>query len=259
MSSIRRVEGQAGHNAAEVTVVILARDEERTIAEVVAAAAPWCREVIVMDGRSRDATREIARAAGARVVQDPGLGKGAAIRASLTECSTEFIVFMDADGSHDALDIPALVQPLAAGVASLSVGSRFAGGSDELSVSVGQLVRTIGNIMMNIAINKRWHVELTDTLNGFRAVRRTIALNVELTEDTHTIEQEMVMKFLRHGHTVVNVPAHEYCRKFGESHIRIWREWPKFVWCVVVNTAARDRGDRLVDSGKPAGTGADTG
>lgn len=235
-----RTDAASAHDASSVTVVVLARNEERTIADVVRAAAPWCREVVVMDGRSSDATREQARAAGARVVSDPGRGKGAAIRASLTVCSTRFLVFMDADGSHDALDIPVLVGPLAAGEATLCVGSRFAGGSDELSVSVGQLVRTIGNILMNIAINTRWNVQLTDTLNGFRAIHRAAALEIALKEDTHTIEQEMVMKCLRHGHSVVNVPAHEYRRQFGESHIRIWREWPTFVWCVLVNIFVRD-------------------
>jgi glycosyltransferase involved in cell wall biosynthesis len=246
-----RTDAASAHDASSVTVVVLARNEERTIVDVVRAAAPWCREVLVMDGRSQDATREKARAAGARVVSDPGRGKGAAIRASLTVCSTRFLVFMDADGSHDALDIPVLVSPLAAGEATLCVGSRFAGGSDELSVSVGQLVRTIGNILMNIAINTRWNVQLTDTLNGFRAIHRDAALEISLHEDTHTIEQEMVMKCLRHGHSVVNVPAHEYRRLFGESHIRIWREWPTFVWCVLVNIFVRDVRPRQGSSTAP--------
>jgi len=55
----------------------------------------------------------------------------------------------------------------------------------------------------------------------------------------------MVMKFLRYGHLVANAPAHEYKRRFGESHIRIWREWPKFVWCVIENTLARDVHDTV--------------
>jgi glycosyltransferase involved in cell wall biosynthesis len=228
------------YDVSSVSVVVLARNEERTIADVVTAALPLCREVIVMDGRSSDDTAGQAARAGARVVHDPGLGKGAAIRESIGVCETEFVVFIDADGSHDPGDIPALVGALVSGEADLCVGSRFAGGSDELSVSVGQLVRTIGNILMNIAINNRWNVELTDTLNGYRAVRRQSAIAVALTEDTHTIEQEMVMKFLRHGFSVVNVPTHEYRRVYGESHIHIWREWPKFVWCVVKNVVARD-------------------
>lgn len=230
---------ESAYNRERVTTVILARNEEGTIAQAVTDASRWSASVIVMDGRSTDATAANSQECGARVVTDEGRGKGAAIRQSLALCKTEFVVFMDADGSHDPHDIPKLVGPLANGDADLCVGSRFAGGSDELSVSVAQLIRTIGNILMNIAINKRWNVELTDTLNGFRAIRLAAALVVGLKEDTHTIEQEMVMKFLRHGFRVANAPTHEYRRQFGESHIRIWREWPRFVWCVIENIVVR--------------------
>lgn len=229
------------YDRTDVTVVILARNESQSIEEVVRNASAWCNDVLVMDGRSTDRTAEIAREAGARVVSDQGRGKGAALRQSLGLCQTRFVVFIDADGSHDPRDIARLVGRLSELNADLCIGSRFAGGSDELSVSFGQLVRTVGNILMNIAINKRWGVELTDTLNGFRAARRQSAIDVGLQEDTHTIEQEMVMKFLRHGLVVVNEPTHEYKRLFGVSHIRIWREWPKFVWCVVRNIVVRDK------------------
>jgi dolichol-phosphate mannosyltransferase len=193
-----------------------------------------------MDGHSSDGTARIASDAGAAVYTDPGHGKGAAIRDSLNRTSAEVIVFMDADGSHDPADIPRLATVVLSGDADLCVGCRFTGGSDEVSLSVGQLIRTIGNISMNIAINNRWNVKLTDTLNGFRAVRPEAAVQVGLTEDRHTIEQEMVMKFLRHGYRVTNIACHEYSRKFGTSHIHIWREWPLFVWCVLKNVVARD-------------------
>jgi len=223
-----------------VAAIVVARDEERTITDVVTGAARFAHQVHVMDGHSRDRTAELAAAAGASVHLDPGKGKGSAVRASLEIVSADVLVFMDADGSHDVADIPRLAAPIARGEADLCVGSRFAGGSDELSVSVGQLVRTIGNVSMNIAINRRWHVLLTDTLNGFRAVRRDAALRIGLVENTHTIEQEMVMKMLRFGYRVINVPTHEYSRRFGESHIHIWREWPTFVRCVLGNVFRRD-------------------
>jgi len=127
------------------------------------------------------------------------------------------------------------------GQADVAVGSRFAGGSEELSVTFGQLIRSIGNISMKIAINKRWNVELTDTLNGFRAVRRAPMCEIGLRENRHTIEQEMIMCALRHRLRVTNVPTHEYARLHGTSHINIWKEWPLFVWCVLVNLLPRDR------------------
>lgn len=230
----------SAYRGRQVAAVISARNEERTIGEAVAGALPFVHEVIVMDGRSSDRTAAIASSMGARVHTDPGRGKGAAVRQSLTLAGADVIVFMDADGSHDPADIPRLALPVVRGEAELCVGSRFTGGSEELSLGVGQLIRSIGNISMNIAINRRWHVALTDTLNGFRAVDRRAALAIGLRQDRHTIEQEMVMKMLRHGYRVINTPTHEYRREFGESHINIWREWPEFVGCTIANLIPRD-------------------
>jgi glycosyltransferase involved in cell wall biosynthesis len=231
-----------------VAVVIPARNEERTVADVVSKSSRFAREVVVMDGHSSDQTAELARKAGARVMLDPGRGKGSALRASLELVEADVLVFVDADGSHDPADIPKLALPVVKGDVDLCVGSRFSGGSDELSVNLGQLIRSIGNISMNVAINRRWNVQLTDTLNGFRAVRRAAARAVGLREGRHTIEQEMVMKMLRYRYRVQNVPAHEYARQYGKSHINIWREWPKFVWCVIVNLFPRDRPNRVESS-----------
>ena len=218
-----------------VVAVALAKNEEKTIFDLVETARHYVHEVIVMDGHSIDSTVIAAKRAGATVYTDSGLGKGAAIRQSLKITQADVVVFIDTDGSHASSDVPKLALPVVRGEADLCVGSRFTGGSDELSVSVGQLIRTIGNISMNIAINTRWSTQLTDTLNGFRAARRKALLSIGLNENTHTIEQEMVMKMLRKGYRVTNVPTHEYQREYGRSHINIWWEWPRFVWCVIVN------------------------
>jgi dolichol-phosphate mannosyltransferase len=215
--------------------VILARNEERSIGKVVRGVAEFAEEVLVMDGNSRDRTVAEAEAAGAAVHRDPGLGKGSAVRACFPLARGDVVVLMDADGSHDPADIPRLAAPILAGDADIVVGSRFAGGSDELALNFAQLVRTIGNISMNIAINKRFGVSLTDTLNGFKAVRRSVALDLDLKENRHTIEQEMVIQALRRGYRVINVATHEYAREFGGSSINIWREWPNFVWCLAKN------------------------
>jgi len=231
---------QSDYGNCRVAAVILARNEERTIRDVVNGAARFVHEVIVMDGHSNDGTAVVAAESGATVHVDNGKGKGAATRQSLDLVDADVVVFIDADGSHDPADIPHLALPVVHGQADLCVGSRFAGGSDELSVGFAQLIRSNGNILMNIAINKRWNVSLSDTLNGFRAIRRQAALSVGLKENRHTIEQEMVMKMLRHGYRVMNVPTHEYERKYGRSHINIWKEWPMFVWCVITNIARKN-------------------
>src|ERR1700720_493235 len=126
-----------------LTVVILARNEERTIGRIVREVAPFADEVLVMDGRSVDRTAAEAQAAGAVVHQDPGKGKGSAVRRSFALARGEIVVLMDADGSHDPRDIPRLAAPIRSDQADLVVGSRFAGGSAELALTFPQLIPTI--------------------------------------------------------------------------------------------------------------------
>jgi glycosyltransferase involved in cell wall biosynthesis len=212
-----------------VTVVIPSKNEEGLIGEIVDSVRPY-GDVLVIDGHSNDRTREIAAAHGARVVLDGGKGKGQAIRQSLRDATTDIVVFIDADGSHDPRDIPALVAPIAAGDADLVIGSRGRGGSDELHGTVEQLIRYVGSQLIMLAINYRWNVRLTDSQNGFRAIRRDVGLALDLRSNLTTIEQEMLMRALKRGYRVAEVPSHEYERRWGVSKVVVWRLWAAYLW-----------------------------
>lgn len=215
-----------------VTVAIPTLNEAATIADIIAEVAPYCDEVLVVDGHSTDATRTLAEEAGARVVLDPGRGKGAALRFALEKAASDVVVFIDADGSHEASDIPRLVEPLRAGQADMVVGCRMTGGSDELHGDLFKFTRLIGSEIITMIINYRWQVRLTDVQNGFRALRREVGLALGLREDRFAIEEEMVMRALRHKFRVVNVSSHEYRRRQGVSRIVLQRDWFSFIWCV---------------------------
>ena len=73
-----------------VTVVIPAKDEEGLIGEIVDSVRPYADEVLVVDGHSRDRTRDIALEHGARVIQDNGRGKGEALRLSCAKMVPAF-------------------------------------------------------------------------------------------------------------------------------------------------------------------------
>lgn len=214
---------------ATVTVVIPTRNEEGLIGEVVDAVRQY-GDVLVVDGHSTDATRAVAQAHGARVVLDGGRGKGQAIRQSLTETSSDIVVFIDADGSHEPKDIPALVAPIAAGDADLVIGSRGKGGSDELHGTVGQFIRYTGSQLIMLAINYRWNVRLSDSQNGFRAIRRDVALALNLQSDLTTIEQEMLMLALKRGYRVTEIASHEYERRWGVSKVSVSKLWWAYLW-----------------------------
>ena len=191
---------------------------------------PYAGEILVIDGHSRDRTREIATQHGARVVLDNGKGKGEALRMALEVATGDVVVFIDADGSHEARDIPAMVAPILANASDMVVGSRGKGGSDELHGTLGQLIRYTGSQLIMLAINYRWNVRLTDSQNGFRAIRRDVGRNLGLTSNLTTIEQEMLMKALKKGYRVSEIPSHEYERKWGTSKVVVWKLWFAYLW-----------------------------
>ena len=104
-----------------VSVVIPARDEEKTIAAVISAIHPFLGgdrpglvdEVIVVDDGSRDGTVAEAEAAGARVLSIDGDGKGGAMRAGVNVAIGDIIVFLDGDVANMRPDyLPRLIGPL---------------------------------------------------------------------------------------------------------------------------------------------------
>jgi glycosyltransferase involved in cell wall biosynthesis len=215
--------------ALSVSLVIPARNEAPTIGGVIAAVRPYADEVIVVDGHSTDGTAAIASDLGARVVLDNGVGKGDAIRVGIEHATGGVIVFIDADGSHHPGDIPDLVRPIVDGDADLVVGSRMLGGSDELHGDVRKFLRRVGSDLITLGVNYRFGVSLTDTQNGFRAIRAESARRLNLIEDITTIEQEMGIKALHAGLRVMEVPSHEYARAHGESCIQLRRVWLRYV------------------------------
>ena len=216
-----------------ISAVIPAKDEAGAIAEVAAGCLPHADEVPVIDGHSADGTREIATQAGARVVLDNGKGKGAAIRQAAHEATGDIVVFVDADGSHNPADIPRLVAPILADEADHVSGSRLLGGSSELHGGFDECLRLMGSSFITACINWRYGVRLSESQNGFRAIRTEVLRDLDLREDITTIEQEMIMCTLRQGYRMAEVPTHEYPRRCGQSHIHVGRVAPRYVYCLL--------------------------
>lgn len=217
----------------KISIVIPTRNEGGTISDIIKGCMLHGDEILVVDGHSTDDTRAIAQKLGIRVVLDNGKGKGDGLRVALREAKGDIVVFIDADNSHDPRDIPKLLRPILDGKADLVVGSRMRGGSDELHGTIGEFIRLMGSGIITQCINYRYGVRLTDSQNGFRAIRRQAGLDIGLKEDIFTIEQEMIMKLLKRGYRVTEVASHEYARRYGESGIKVWKVWHRYVWCLI--------------------------
>lgn len=230
------------HNEKEkkVSIVILAKDEEKTIESVICEVKKSIEqnpqlvdEIIVIDGNSKDRTREIAQNNGALVFTDNGKGKGAGYKLGLEKAKSDVVVFMDADGSHNPLDIPRLALPILKNELDLVIGSRWKGGSDDVHPNLTHLVRDLGGNILSIIISYWFKKEITDCLNGFRAISKEKGLSLNLKADDFDIEHEMVIKALKKGLRVGEVPTHEFERKAGRSKLPTFAKAHKFLYRLI--------------------------
>ncbi len=216
-----------------LTIVIPALNEETTVRNVITGCLRHSTDIMVIDGHSLDKTEEIARLSGADVILDNRKGKGDAIRCAIPHIHRPVTVFIDADGSHDPDDIPDLVRPILDDRADHVSASRLLGGSSELHGGFDECFRLMGSSFITACINHRFGVRLSESQNGFRAIRTDVLKALDLREDITTIEQEMIIKTLKKGYRMAEVPSHEYRRKGGYSKISIRKVAFRYVFSMV--------------------------
>lgn len=213
-----------------VTAVIPVKNEAGGIEKIVKETKGYCDEVLVIDGHSSDDTVELAKKAGAQVWQDNGKGKGAAYKLGLEKAAGAIVVFMDGDGSHTPEDIPKIIKPILRGEAKLVIASRHKGGSDEWNGDLNTYLRHLGSGFLSVCINYRWGLNITDCLNGFRAIEREAALKVSFKADDFDIEQHMIVACARKRYPITEVGSHEYCRQWGTSKLPTFKKAYLFFW-----------------------------
>lgn len=199
-----------------VSVIIPTRNEAQALRHVLAdIPKDLVTEVIVVDSNSTDGTPEIAAEMGARVIREPRRGYGQACLTGLAEADApEVVVFLDGDYSDRPAELRRLLEPIAAGRADITMGSRLAGPRIPGSLPWHSV---FGNRLAAALIGVLFRQRLTD-LGPFRAARADVLAALELEETTYGWAVEMVLKGALHGYRVVEVPV-SYHPRIGQSKI----------------------------------------
>ncbi|MBI3327290.1 MAG: glycosyltransferase family 2 protein [Nitrospinae bacterium] len=206
----------------KISVIIPALNEEASLPHVL-AELPWSilHQVIVVANGSQDRTAEVAAAGGALVVHEPQRGYGAACFAGVRAAQdADILVFLDADGSFDAREIPLLVTPLERGEAELVLGSRLLG---EREPGAMPLHGVFGNWLIARLIRWLSKIPLTD-LGPFRAITRHALDRLQMQERTYGWPSEMIVKAAQSGVPIREVPVRYRQRRGGHSKVSgTWR------------------------------------
>lgn len=183
-------------------VVLPMLDEVEAIGDLLAAMPAGYRPIVVDNG-STDGGPEVARAAGALVIEEPQRGFGAACWTGLQAATDEIVLFMDADGSMDPADLVRVAAPVLAGEADLVLGRRIpdrGAWPPHARIANRYLARQVG---------RQTGLSLHD-IGPMRAARRSELLDLGLTDRRFGWPLEMVLRAGRAGWRVreVDVPYH---------------------------------------------------
>src|SRR5467141_3253196 len=174
-------------------------------------------EIIVVDGGSTDGTPEIARKHEVRLVSQKLPGFGGAYRAGFEQARGEYVLTLDADGSHD----PAFLGDLwkARGEGDVVIASRYVpGGTAEMPAWRRLLSR-----VLNITFGRGLSLPVHDLSSGFRLYRGAILRELELKATDFDVLEEILIRALAAGYRVHEVPFLYRARVAGRSHARLLR------------------------------------
>jgi glycosyltransferase involved in cell wall biosynthesis len=179
---------------APVDVVLPCLDEAAALPGVL-AALPSGYRAIVVDNGSTDGSPEVAAAHGATVVHERRKGYGAAVHTGLEHSAAEIVCFLDADGSLDPAELPALVAEVRRG-ATLAVGRRV-----PVRAGVWPWHARVGNRLL-AALLRRRGLPVSDIAPA-RAVRRADLLALDVRDRAFGYPLELLVRAARAGWQVV--------------------------------------------------------
>jgi glycosyltransferase involved in cell wall biosynthesis len=170
--------------------------------------------LVVVDGGD-DGTEDIVVAQGAYCAALPiNMGQGVALRLGYELAAAQgakYVVTVDADGQNDPAEIPGFVAPLVDGSADFVIGSRRLG-IDETT----DKVRMAGVVFFATVINALTGQHITDTSNGFRALRIEVLEDVTLEQDQYQTA-ELIISAATRGWRITDCPVVWHLRASGES------------------------------------------
>jgi len=197
-----------------IMVGMPAYNEERYVGSVVLQARQFADEVVVVDDGSSDRTAQVARLAGATVVQhEKNSGYGAAVQTVLAEAkkrNPDVLVLLDADGQHNPEEISSLVN-------AISTGSDVAIGARKMRSEDIPAYRKFGQNIIAYFTRILSRSTLSDTESGFRAFSRKAIKMLEPKEPGMAISAETISEATAKRLKVTEVPISAIYTKDGST------------------------------------------
>ena len=185
-------------------VVLPAYNEAENIRDVIRAIKALHLDVLVVDDGSEDDTYLVAAKEQAYLIRHPRrTGKGASLKDGIDYAirnGYNTIITMDADGQHDASDIPAFLNKVNETGSSVVVGNR-------MDNPIGMpLIRILTNKFMSFIISGICKQKIPDTQCGYRLFKKEALEELQIEAQKFEVDSEVLIKVAQRGQKIESVP-----------------------------------------------------
>ncbi len=212
----------------DITILMPCLNEAETLHICITKALNWVKsrnlnaEILISDNGSTDGSQEIAKSLGARVVDAPLKGYGAALQFGIENAESEYIVMGDSDDSYDFSRLDMFYDKLHEGY-DLVMGNRFAGGIDKGAMPWKN--RYIGNPILSTIGKLLFKCESNDFHCGLRGFTKTAYMKMDLRTTGMEFASEMVIKANLLKLKIIEVPTTlSVDGRSRPPHLRPWRD-----------------------------------
>jgi len=205
----------------KISVIIPTLNEEESIGLVLDKIPRDPRyewEIIIVDGDSKDRTRDIAREKGAKVIVEKRKGYGRAYKTGFDVATGDIIVTMDGDDTYPAEKVVELVEHLLTNNLDFVSCERFS----LMKKGAMSLTHKVGNKILTWTTRLLFGVKIKDSQSGMWVFRREILKDLNLTSDGMPFSEEIKIEAWR-KFKCEEVPI-EYRERKGEVKLNTWKD-----------------------------------
>lgn len=218
-----------------VSVVIPARNESGNIERAIRTMPRFGRqqEIVFVEGHSHDGTWQVIQRVAAehgnawtiKTLQQPGQGKGDAVRAGFAAASNELLMILDADLTVDPSELPKFYDAVATGAGEFINGSRLV---YPMGKQAMQLFNLIANKCFGLLFSWLLGQRIKDTLCGTKVLLKAdydrIAAGRAFFGDFDPFgDFDLLFGASKLNLKIIDVPVRYRERTYGETNIHRWK------------------------------------
>lgn len=222
----------------KLSVIIPCYNEMATLDELiqkVKASAYENKEIILVDDKSTDGTREMIRneiesQVDKVVYHETNQGKGAAIRSGLSHATGDVAIIQDADLEYDPNEYSKLIAPILQGKADVVYGSRFMGGEPH---RVLYYWHRVGNSFLTTLSNMLTNLNLTDMETCYKVFTKEVYQSIKIEEQRFGMEPEITAKIAKMDYRIYEIGISYSGRTYAEGKKINYKDGLWAIWCIL--------------------------